>query len=392
MKLAVGARTDVGRVRQANEDSFFIQAPLFVVADGMGGHVAGDVASATAVEVVQNEMAQADASEPGSLAAILSEANSAIYEKAAADQTLHGMGTTCTLLLIGDGRAQIAHVGDSRAYLLRDGALRQVTEDHTLVARMVAEGQLTPEEAEHHPQRSMITRTLGVDPDVEVDLISLDLAQGDRILMCSDGLNSMLAAQAIQDVLVRQPDPQSAADELVEQAIAAGGEDNVTVVVVDVGAEQRGSAPPATAPVDQGARHDTDRSGETGYHRALEVTPRRRRWRRLTLGAAVVVLLLAGGGYAAARYALTNSWFVGVNDDGRLTIFRGIPDEVAGLTLKEEEKTSTLELESLPAFKRDEVSNGIRVDSLAEAEATLDNLTRLAEDTEFNRGGKGGSP
>lgn len=387
MKLAVGARTDVGRVREANEDSYFVQAPLFVVADGMGGHIAGDVASATAVEVVQNQSARADASDPESLAAIVRDANSAIYEKAAADQTLHGMGTTCTLLMIDGANAQFAHVGDSRAYLLRNGQLRQVTEDHTLVGRMVAEGRLQPEEAEHHPQRSIITRALGVDADIDVDLISLELADDDRILLCSDGLNAMVGAPEIQEVLAHENDPQKAADQLVERAIAAGGEDNITVVVVHVGAEQRDAAP--AAPPSASTPSGSGPAAGAGYHRAVEVTPRRRRWPRLAIGAAVVVLLLAGGGYAAARYALANSWFVGVNDDGQLTIFRGIPDDVAGLTLKEEEKVSGVDLESLPDFKRDEVRDGIRVDSLAEAEATLDNLTRLAEDTEFHQPSKG---
>lgn len=386
MKLAVGARTDVGQVREGNEDSYLAKAPVFVVADGMGGHIAGDVASATAVEVIQKELGDARADQPETLIAILKNANSEIYEKAAADESLRGMGTTCTLMLVADSTAQIAHVGDSRAYLLRDGELQQVTEDHTLVGRMVSEGRLDPEEAEHHPQRSIITRALGVDSEVDVDLISLDLQTGDRLLLCSDGLTSMIAAPQIREVLADGDDPQAAADALVDQANSAGGDDNITVVVVFAGIEQTGAPPPPTiGETGSVPSTATDPAADAGYHRAVEVAPRQRRWPRRLAASMLLVALLGVAGYGAARYALSHSWFVGVNDDGRVAIFRGIPDEVAGMTLNEEHDTTTVTLDSLPEFTRDDVENGISVASLSEAQETVTDLIRLAEDEEFDR-------
>ncbi|MGH2757489.1 MAG: Stp1/IreP family PP2C-type Ser/Thr phosphatase [Actinomycetota bacterium] len=385
MKLAVGARTDVGQVREGNEDSYLANAPVFAVADGMGGHIAGDIASAIAVEVIQNEAGDFSADDPDTLATVLKDANAEIYQRSSGDESLRGMGTTCTLMLVDGTTAQIAHVGDSRAYLLRDGELRQVTEDHTLVGRMVSEGRLKPEDAQHHPQRSIITRALGVDSEVEVDVVSLDLHDGDRLLLCSDGLSSMVEPSDIRDALASDPDPQRVADSLVERANAAGGDDNITVVVVFAGAAQVGAAPPVTdaAAPPTGPRADTDPAEGTDYHRAVEVTPKRRRWpRRVALGM-VVVALLGGAAYGATRYALSNSWFVGVNDDGRVAIYRGIPDEIAGVSLKEEHDTSDVQLESLPEFRRDEVRRGIPVDSLAEAQETVTNLTRLAQDEEF---------
>ncbi|MDQ3962634.1 MAG: Stp1/IreP family PP2C-type Ser/Thr phosphatase [Actinomycetota bacterium] len=383
MKLVVGARTDVGRVREANEDSYVASAPLFAVADGMGGHIAGDVASATAIEVLQNEGAQISAADPDSLVRVLQDANTAIYDKATGDPTLHGMGTTCTLVIVDGTTAQIAHVGDSRAYLFRNGELSQITDDHTLVGRMVSEGRLSPEEAEHHPQRSIITRALGVDSSVDVDLLSLELAEGDRLLICSDGLSSMIGADEITSVLTEDGDAQVAADRLVERANDAGGEDNITVVVIDVSEGTGAAAAAASHVADAAPRTATDPSADTGYHRAVEIVPTKRTWRRRIIVVVGTVVLLAGGGYATARYALNNSWFVGVSDDGRVAIYKGIRDEVAGLDLADETETSELELERLPEFKRDEVEAGIPVDSLDEARATLEDLERLAEDQEF---------
>ena len=385
MKLSVGARTDVGRVREVNEDSYLAKEPMFAVADGMGGHIAGDIASATAVEVLQKEEEQIAASDPDSLMRVLQDANSAIYDKAAADPQLHGMGTTCTLVIIDGSTAQVAHVGDSRAYLLRDGDLRQITEDHTLVGRMVSEGRLSAEEAEHHPQRSIITRALGVDSNVDIDLVSLELVEGDRLLICSDGLSSMIGADEITSVLKSENDAQGAADQLVEEANAAGGDDNITVVIIDVGVESEGAAPPTSSTAGAGPRATTDPAADTGYHRAVEITPKKRAWGRRIAIALVVIAVLGVGGYAAARYALNNSWYVGVTDDERVAIFKGIPDEVAGVKLSEELESSQLALDRLPTFKRDDLEAGIPVDSLAEAQATLDDLERLAEDEEFAR-------
>lgn len=384
MKVAVGASTDVGRVREGNEDSYFVDADLFAVADGMGGHAAGDVASATAVEVIQQRRGEIDPRDPDSLAAIIREANRAIWEKSANDPSLRGMGTTCTMILIDGTQAQIAHVGDSRAYLYRQGQIRQITEDHTLVSRMVREGKLKPEEAESHPQRSMITRALGVDDEVEVDRSSLDLAQDDRIIICSDGLTGMISESDIADTLEHEAEPQAAAEMLVKRANQAGGQDNITVIVIDVGAEQSAAPPVTEHRSDLGERTHTDPTADTGYHLAVEVTPRRSPWLRRIVVTILVLAVLAGGGIFAARYALNNSWFVGVDDSGVVTIYRGIPDEVAGITLKRVHERSSIELSQLPSFKRDDVEAGIKVDSLEEAEATLSDLERLAKDEDFS--------
>jgi PPM family protein phosphatase len=384
MKVAVGAATDVGRVREGNEDSYFADAPVFAVADGMGGHLAGDVASATAVDVIKRHAAGSDMEDSEKLAAMLREANREIWDKAASDPALRGMGTTCTLVLLEDSHAQFAHVGDSRAYLFHDGELQQVTEDHTLVGRLVREGKLRPEEAERHPQRSIITRALGVDEDVEVDVFSLDLEDGDRLILCSDGLSSMIGAPTIGEVLGREEDPQAAAQALVDHANEAGGEDNITVVVIDIGREGSAAAPIAEHQSDLGPRVHTDPAADTGYHRVVEppVKPRRR-WPRTVLITLVVLLAVAAGGFFAARYALDNSWFIGVNDEELVTIYSGIPDEVLGFSLREEETVSSIELEALPSFQREEVVAGIKVDSLSEAERTLDDLERLASDKDF---------
>ena len=384
MKVAVGASTDVGRVREGNEDSFFVDAPLFAVADGMGGHAAGDVASATAVEIIQQRRAEIDPNDPDSLAVTIREANRAIWEKSANDPNLRGMGTTCTMILIDGNQAQVAHVGDSRAYLYSNAQIRQITEDHTLVGRMVREGKLKPEEAERHPQRSMITRALGVDEEVEVDRFNIDLSEGDRIVICSDGLTGMIPESVIAEVLEQEPDPQVAAEALVQRANEAGGEDNITVVIIDVGAEQSSAPPVAEHRSDLGERSHTDPTADTGYHSVVELTPRRSPWLRRIFVTILILAVIAGGGIFAARYALDNSWFIGVDDTGVVAIYRGIPDEVAGLTLSTVHERSTIELTQLPDFKRDEVQQGIKVDSLEEAEATLADLERLALDEDFS--------
>lgn len=384
MNLAIGAKTDVGRVREGNEDSFFADAPLFAVADGMGGHLAGDVASATAIEVITGT-GSADTIEPDALADIVRAANRAIWDKARDDDNLRGMGTTCTLVLIDDSRAEIAHVGDSRLYLFRGQQLEQVTEDHTLVGRMVREGKLRPEDAERHPQRSIVTRALGVDENVEVDRLSVDLTEGDRLLICSDGLSSMLGADDIAGALRDNPDPQAAADTLVDLANAAGGEDNITVVVIDAGGEQGHTSITAEHRSDLGERTDTDPAADTGYHRVVEaeVPAAKPKWPRTLIITVLILALLSIAGYAAARYALDNSWFVGVNDRGTVTIYKGIPEDIGGLTLKEEHESTAVDLTSLPEFKRDEVAEGIKVESLGDAERTVQDLERLAGDQDF---------
>ncbi len=243
MKLVPGGATDQGMVRDSNEDGYVVdrRLQLFAIADGMGGHRAGEVASATALEALRASVASGTG-----IGDAITSANAAVFSKATDDESLSGMGTTLTALIPDADGVLVGHVGDSRAYLLRDGELRQLTTDHSLVQEFIREGRLTEEQAAVHPQRSIITRALGVEADVEVDVYPVRLRAGDRLLLCSDGLSTMLRNDDIAGLLRRESDPTRAANLLVDAANAAGGEDNITTVVVDV--EDDGADPFAPAP------------------------------------------------------------------------------------------------------------------------------------------------
>src|SRR6266511_4221226 len=229
MKVRVGAATDVGRARERNEDSLLAAPPLYAVADGMGGHRGGNVASQLALTV----LARLGDGSWDRLADQVREANRAILERSRGDRSLSGMGTTITAAFMEGDDVHLAHVGDSRAYLFRDGELHRLTEDHTLVHRMALEGKITEAEEENHPQRSILIRALGVEEPVEVDEVPVRVVPGDRVLLCSDGLHSMVGEEEIEEIFRTASDPQEAAERLVESANRAGGLDNVTVVVLD---------------------------------------------------------------------------------------------------------------------------------------------------------------
>lgn len=229
------ALTDTGRRRMRNEDAFVCDPPLFAVADGMGGAQAGEVASRLAAAALEERAAGLVGE--SAVAQLIREANERIYRQALADPTAAGMGTTVTALLVDEeaGTIAVGHVGDSRAYLVRDGALEQLTADHSLVAELVRTGRLTPEEAEQHPHRSVITRALGTDADVEVDTFSVAANPGDLYLVCSDGLSSMVRDEDILGIVAQTGGaPDGIAEGLVDAANRAGGEDNVTVVVFEL--------------------------------------------------------------------------------------------------------------------------------------------------------------
>lgn len=328
MRLLAGAATDVGMVREGNEDGFLIddRLQLFAVADGMGGHQAGEVASATALEALRASVATGTALEQA-----VTAANSAVFEKASADEALRGMGTTLTTLSIDPDGVEllIGHVGDSRAYLIRDGELRQITEDHSLVEELVREGRLTPEQADVHPQRSIITRALGIDAEVSVDLVPIDIRAGDRILLCSDGLTTMLRPSDIATILRREPDPGRAADLLVDAANAAGGEDNITALIVEVeddglagitGAHvaHAGGAAPAPPPdVEAPAPH----------------RQRRRRGRGRTLARVILwtlpVLIILGIAVGAVGWYARHGYYVKFADD-HVVMFKGVDGGLLG--------------------------------------------------------------
>ena len=226
------ARSDVGLVRDGNEDRFLARAPLFAIADGMGGHQAGEVASGLAIALLEDATDAAAVPDTDQIVEAIERSNAAIRREARLQTDLAGMGTTCTVVVV-DTAIHVAHVGDSRAYLFRDGRLRQLTEDHSLVASMVREGILDPVDALTDRRRNILTRALGAEDQVRVDVVSADRAAGDRLLLCSDGLHGQVADAAIATVLRDTLDPADAADGLIGLANAAGGDDNVTVVVID---------------------------------------------------------------------------------------------------------------------------------------------------------------
>ena len=264
MKLVPGGATDQGQVRDNNEDGYVVdrRLQLFAIADGMGGHRAGEVASATALEALRASVASG-----AGLGDAIGAANAAVFAKADDDESLTGMGTTLTAVVPDRDGVLLGHVGDSRAYLLRDAELRQVTTDHSLVQEFVREGRLTQEQAAVHPQRSIVTRAIGVEPDVEVDVYPVRLHPGDRLLLCSDGLSDMLRTEDIAQVLRRESDPTRAANLLVDAANAAGGEDNITTIVVDVeddGADPFAPATPSVNPSVTTAAPDALAGSEAG--------------------------------------------------------------------------------------------------------------------------------
>jgi serine/threonine protein phosphatase PrpC len=234
MRIAhTAVATHPGRRRRHNEDAYVCEPPLFAIADGMGGARAGEVASGLAAAAVQTGEAGGNGKER--VVALIQAANRSVYERSSSDADVAGMGTTMTVALVEDGTVTFGHVGDSRAYVLRDGSLEQLTDDHSLVAELVRGGKLSAEEAENHPQRSVITRALGTDPDVDVDTFAVDAHEGDVFVLCSDGLTDMIADDEIGEVLSAQRESlDGAAKELVRRANKAGGQDNITVVAFEM--------------------------------------------------------------------------------------------------------------------------------------------------------------
>lgn len=327
-----GSRTDVGCVRDHNEDSLVVAPPLFAVADGMGGHAAGEVASEIAVNVLA-ELAPKDL-DGAALEHAVEEANHEIIRAARDGRGREGMGTTLTACMLENERLIIAQVGDSRAYLLHHGKLQQLTRDHSLMADMIEAGQLTPEEARHHPQRSVITRALGSDPNTRPDMYEINVETGDRLLVCSDGLSSMIEDEQIEAVMRRVPDPQRCASQLVNEAIAAGGHDNVTVIVSNV----------------------------TGF-----AEKRRRKLARKTKFpvALVLVLFLAilGGGAWGVHTWLHTTAYLG-EDNGKVAVYEGIPADFLGMHLYKQQEVTDVSVDSLQPGTASRLHQGIRVDNM----------------------------
>jgi protein phosphatase len=370
MKLATGATTHQGQVRENNEDAFLVddERALFAVADGMGGHRGGEVASHTAIESLRASVAAGSAINDAII-----RANTAVIARAAGDGELTGMGTTLTAVVVAGGHQMlVGHVGDSRAYLLRDGALSRITEDHSLVEELVREGRLTPEQADAHPQRAIITRALGVDVDVDVDVYSLEVAAGDRIVLCSDGLTTMVRERDVERIARGGHDPQQTADALVDDANEAGGEDNVTVVVIDV-LEVDAPAPPdpealvpTTEPEPQPAATPPPMEPEPEAPRA------RGRMTRAIAVTFIPVLLIVGLAAGALGWYARRSYYVGVSGT-EVVVFRGVPGGVLGWNPTIDERTG-IGIEQLDPINRDRVETNTARGSLATAHAYVDRL------------------
>ena len=381
--------TDTGRQRRDNEDSMFARAPVFVVADGMGGAQAGEVASRMAVEAFEPELPDSGSPEER-LAERIRQANRQIYDVSRSHKEHEGMGTTVTAAYVDDTDLAIAHVGDSRAYLFRDGELTRLTQDHSLVEELVRRGKLTEEQAAEHPQRSVITRALGPEATVEVDTWSYPVRDGDVLLLCSDGLTSMINQQQIAEILATSPDLAQAGDRLIRAANEAGGRDNITVIlfrleevggpddaddstVVGVPAVTSPRTSAATAPAVASIPSPTTTTTEppsstTKATRAPlartqgppPTPPAAKRERRYIkplaalIATLVVLFLILGGGYLATRQL----YFVGTNSQGIVTIYRGLPyDLPAGIKLYETYYVSGMPASLVPADRRGSLFN-----------------------------------
>ncbi len=400
--LRYAARSDVGLVRSNNQDSAYAGPHLLMVADGMGGHAGGDVASSVAVAA----FAPLDGESHGpddaldQLETALADARDEIIARSDADPDLSGMGTTVLAILRAGNKLAMVHLGDSRGYLMRDGVLTQVTTDHTFVQHLVDIGRITPEEAEHHPQRSVVMRVLGdFDPEVTPDLSVREARPGDRWLLCSDGLSGFVSAETIEETMASIDDVDVCADRLVQLALRAGGGDNITVVLADVielddladgagptthatvvgAAALTRNAPTSAAdgPAARAAvlgriqlsepRGDDDAPPPGGSDDDHEDEPDapRRRWRAVVAWVVAGVLVLAAAGIA---YGWTQTqYYVGV-DDGEVVIFRGLPQTIVTVPLSSVVERTGTALEDLESrYLRERVEQTIHADSLTEA-------------------------
>ncbi|MGO8726612.1 MAG: PP2C family protein-serine/threonine phosphatase [Streptosporangiaceae bacterium] len=417
LALHYALRSDVGLLREGNEDSAYAGPHLLAIADGMGGHAAGEVASAVAISA----LVPLDADRPpdgemlGALAAAVASANGTLHEMSVADPSVEGMGTTLTAMLWSDTQVALCHIGDSRAYLLRDGDFFQITRDHTLVQSLVDEGRLTPQAAATHPQRSLVMRALQSSTEAEPDLSMREARLGDRYVLCSDGLSDVVTEQTLHKTLVTVADPEDAVGQLIELAIRSGGPDNITCIVADVVDTVTGPVAPSRGHVLAGAAangggaprlRDDSPAGRAhllaqGYLQAGDLTnhrqpageraadsgeageadgadgedladsgPSRRRWPVVTTILAVLILVIAVGGYSAWRYTQTQYY---VGSDGRqVIIYRGIAQKVAGLSLSSVYQRTGIPLSHVSATEASQLP--LSTDSLADARRTVQNI------------------
>ncbi|MEE1939492.1 Stp1/IreP family PP2C-type Ser/Thr phosphatase [Streptomyces sp. TRM 70361] len=438
LALRFAAGSHKGMIREGNEDSGYAGPRLLAVADGMGGQAAGEVASSEVISI----LVQLDDDVPGSdlltsLGSAVQRANEQLRVMVEEDSQLEGMGTTLTALLWTGRRLGLVHVGDSRAYLLRDGRLSQITQDHTWVQRLVDEGRITEEEATTHPQRSLLMRALGSGDRVEPDLSIREVRAGDRYLLCSDGLSGVVSHQTMEETLAGYQGPQETVQELIQLALRGGGPDNITCIVADVldveggdtlagqlndtpvivgavaenqhqlgdpgtlqtpaaraaelgrgghGPVPQQQSPEGSAggfgPPGSGSHGSTPHDGSFDAYAQGDLGKPRGGWKwfRRSLYLVLVLGLIGGGLYGGWRWVQTQ-YYVGAEGD-RVAIYRGISQKLGWIELSEVEERSPVELKYLPAYQRNEVRAGISMDSLEQAEARL---ARLAEQAEVCR-------
>jgi PPM family protein phosphatase len=381
-------RTDTGRQRNANEDSFFVRPPIFVVADGMGGAQAGEVASKAAADAFDVDLPEGPPERV--LRETILAANRRIHELARADPSRAGMGTTLTAAIVDAASEEVAigHVGDSRAYRLRAGKLEQLTRDHSLVEEMRRKGQLTDAQAEDHPQRSIITRALGPEPQVEPDLQTVPAAPGDVFLICSDGLTTMLGEEQIAELLSTAGSLDAAVRALVDEANRAGGRDNITALAfrLEDAAAPRQSHDDATL-IGPAAEAAGLTATEVRRRAAAEAARQRRegltakaprRWPRRAAKAAAALLVVVALGFAA-WYGNRQVWFLGTDEGGRVALYRGLPYELPlGIKLYSERYASPIQTLSLPERRREAVT-GHDLRSRGDAASLIEDIERAAE-------------
>lgn len=346
--ISWGARSDVGLVREHNEDSFLLRTPLFAVCDGMGGHAAGEVASSIAVKVIGEEAP--NTADDVLLGAAIEAANQAVIEAPQKGIGKPGMGSTASAIFIEGNQMAVAHVGDSRIYLLHHGTLVRVTHDHSYVEELVDSGQITADEARNHPSRSVVTRALGSDPEMYADHFTLEVSDGDRIILCSDGLSSMILDDEIESIAVSNITPQNAADSLVSAALTTGGADNITVIVVDI--------------LDDGL-----------------VEKNRRRFTRGILATSISIIALLVVSLVIAVLFIRSEYYIGINGS-TVAIYQGVPSKIAGVPLSNLIDTTTIEVKNLPQSVQDKLALGIRVKDETEARETVEDYREQINDAD----------
>jgi protein phosphatase len=392
LALRYAARSDVGMIREINEDSGYAGPRLLVVADGVGGHAAGEVASSVAVATVS----QLDEDSPGGdlldrLSAAVTSANTHLRDMITGDPDLEGMGTTLTAMLRAGSRFGLVHVGDSRCYLLRDGALQQITRDHTFVQGLLDDGRITADEADQHPQRNLITNAVDGREGMDLDLSVREARAGDRYLLCSDGLSGVVSEDTLQETLAEANDPSDAADQLIRLALRGGGPDNITAVVADVvEVESVPSAVPVvvgaaaegvvrrTAPSDSAAARAAALAKREEEDAADEVEDEHpvRRWARRVVVLAVLGGILGATGYGVYQWS-QDQYYVAA-DGEQVAIYQGLPQDIGPISTSKLYSTEDISLTDLPAYHRERVESQIAANGLSDAERIVDTLRTQA--------------